>query len=187
MKSKIKTFDLVKSGMMVAIMSILAPLSAVNIGVIPITLAVAVVFLTGAVLTPLYAIMTITAYIILGAFGLPVFANAKSGLGVLFGPTGGYILAYIFMVLIISQAVKIFKKRSVIVLIPAFIIAVFVCYLFGTAWFLGIKNRGEDSYSLTKALELCVIPFIIPDLLKAAAVCIIVVGLQASLPKRFWE
>lgn len=186
METKIKTLGLVKSGMMTAIMCILSPWTF-TIQLIPITLSVAVILLIGSMLTPFYAVLSVTAYILLGGFGLPIFSNARAGFGVLFGPTGGYILAYIFMVLIVSFAIKIFKKRTLTVLIPSFLLAIFVCYLFGTAWFMGIKNMGENTFSLQKALQMCVIPFIVPDLLKAATVCIIVIGLQAALPKRFWK
>ncbi|HBY72577.1 MAG TPA: biotin transporter BioY, partial [Lachnospiraceae bacterium] len=64
---------------------------------IPFTLALFAIFLTGALLPPRAAFLSVFVYLLLGAFGLPVFAGFKGGIHVLTGMTGGYLMAYPFM------------------------------------------------------------------------------------------
>lgn len=63
---------------------------------VPFTLQVLVVLLAGAVLGPGLGVLSIVVYLLLGAFGVPVFASGSAGLGVLFGPLGGYLLSWPF-------------------------------------------------------------------------------------------
>lgn len=63
-------------------------------GLVPVTLQSMVVLLAGVMLGPSLGAASQVAYVALGAAGLPVFAGGAAGLGVLFGPTGGYLLAF---------------------------------------------------------------------------------------------
>ncbi|MWG34453.1 biotin transporter BioY [Halomarina oriensis] len=60
----------------------------------PVTLQVLAVFLAGLFLGPVWGSVSMAVYLVAGAVGLPVFAGATAGVGVLFGPTGGYLLSY---------------------------------------------------------------------------------------------
>ena len=62
------------------------------IGPVPVTLQVLFVLLAGAVLGAEMGALSVVIWIMLGAFGLPVFAGGKAGPMVLIGPTGGYLL-----------------------------------------------------------------------------------------------
>lgn len=127
---------------------------------IPINLALLAVHLTGVFLKPKYACLTILVYITLGLIGLPVFANFSGGAQILFGPTGGYIVGYLFDSLIISYGIELFKasSKSIIILVC---LGTFACYIFGTAWFIFVTHM-----SLSSSLMYCVIPFIPGDLIK---------------------
>lgn len=81
------------------------------------------------------------AYILLGAIGVPVFAGFKGGIGSLLGPTGGYIIGFIFTAFIAGLAAEHFGRKLQI-LIPAMILGILICYAFGTAWFVIMKD-GE--------------------------------------------
>lgn len=61
---------------------------------IPLTLQTLVVGLLASILPLRYSLQTILVYLLLGFIGLPVFANFKGGLGVLFSNTGGYLLGF---------------------------------------------------------------------------------------------
>lgn len=58
--------------------------------------------LIALILSPVHSAICIMAFILLGASGLPVFAGGSSGLGVLFGQTGGFILGFLFAAVAIS-------------------------------------------------------------------------------------
>jgi biotin transport system substrate-specific component len=68
---------------------------AIPVGNVPITLQVLLVILTGLLLPPLWAGAAILVYLLLGAFGLPVFSLARGGLAILWGPTGGYLYGFL--------------------------------------------------------------------------------------------
>lgn len=109
----------------------------------------------------------VTAYLLLGAVGAPVFSNFRGGLGVLLGTTGGYILGFFFQALLywlmtakLGEGMKMKLTASVLGLV--------LCYAFGTAWYLVLYARTGSPMGLMTALSYCVFPFIIPDLLKLA-------------------
>jgi biotin transport system substrate-specific component len=68
---------------------------AIPVGNVPITLQVLLVILTGLLLPPLWAGAAILVYLLLGAFGLPVFSLARGGLAIFWGPTGGYLYGFL--------------------------------------------------------------------------------------------
>ena len=136
------------------------------------TLAILAVLLTGSVLPPRWAFGAMACYLLLGAFGAPVFGGFKGGPGVLVGPTGGYLVAYPLMALLISwvcsKGTKTFWRCF-----AAMMSAMVLCYAFGTLWFCILTGRG-----LWAALAACVFPFVIPDVLKgvAASLCAVALG-----------
>lgn len=107
----------------------------------------------------------ILLYILLGAVGLPVFSGFSGGIGALFGTTGGYIIGFIFTGLIYWLLTSLFKK-NVIVSAAAMLVGLAVCYAFGTAWFVTLYSQTKGSITVSAALGFCVIPFIMPDIIK---------------------
>src|SRR5512136_1237114 len=65
---------------------------------VPFTLQTLFVLLAGAVMKR-YAVIPVFLYVILGTLGLPLFHNGVAGVGVLLGPTGGYLIGFIFAAL----------------------------------------------------------------------------------------
>src|ERR687898_928586 len=61
---------------------------------VPFTLQVLAVILSGLLLGPRYGALAQAIYVLIGAVGVPVFAQFTGGLGVVLGPTGGYLLSY---------------------------------------------------------------------------------------------
>ena len=78
-----------------------------------------------------------SVYILLGAAGLPVFAGFTGGVGILLGPTGGYILGFLFMALVYwlgeRRAGGALKGTAALLLL-----GLLLCYTFGTAWFRAV-------------------------------------------------
>ena len=63
---------------------------------VPFTLQVPMVVLSGLLLGVRYGALSQVVYLLLGAIGLPVFAKFSAGLGIILGPTGGYLVSYPF-------------------------------------------------------------------------------------------
>lgn len=88
------TRELVLAGMFAAVLAVISQLSIPTPGGVPVTIQVFGVALTGAVLGWKLGLCSVLVYILIGAAGLPVFANFGGGIRSLVGLTGGYILAW---------------------------------------------------------------------------------------------
>ena len=109
----------------------------------------------------------VTAYLLLGAVGAPVFSNFRGGLGVLLGTTGGYILGFFFTALLYwGMTAKL--GEALPVKLAAGVLGMATYYAFGTAWYLALYASTGSPVGLMTALGYCVFPFIIPDLIKLA-------------------
>lgn len=109
----------------------------------------------------------ITAYLLLGAVGAPVFSNFRGGVGVLLGTTGGYILGFFFTGLL-YWLMTARLGESPLVRIAAGVLGMATYYAFGTAWYLVLYASTGSPVSLMTALGYCVFPFVLPDLVKLA-------------------
>lgn len=109
----------------------------------------------------------VTAYLLLGAVGAPVFSNFRGGLGVLLGTTGGYILGFFFTALLYwLMTAKL--GESLPVKAVAGVLGMVTYYVFGTAWYLALTFQSGSPMGLMTALGYCVFPFLVPDLVKLA-------------------
>ena len=69
---------------------------------IPVTGQTFAVLMIGALLGARRASLSVLIYIMEGAAGLPVFAQGRGGFMVLSGPTGGYLVGFVFAVYIVG-------------------------------------------------------------------------------------
>jgi len=131
---------------------------------VPFTLQTLFVMLTGAVMKR-KAVIPVTAYVILGALGLPLFHNGMSGPGVLLGPTGGYLIGFILAALAVGIA---YESASRSVRIIGLAAGTMVTLLFGMMWLM--LSAGMN---LVPAFVAGVLPFIPGGALKAGVVYLI--------------
>lgn len=162
---KNKTRDMVYISIMAAIIAVCSWM--IIPGPVPFTLQTMGVFTAVGILGGRRGTLAILTYILLGAVGLPVFSGFNGGIGVLLGATGGYIAGFLFSALLMWGVESVFG-RSKPVLVLSMIAGLLVCYVFGTAWFMTVYSRNSGAIGLGTALMMCVIPYIIPDLLKIA-------------------
>lgn len=147
----------------------------IPVGIIPITLQTLAVALVGALLGWKRGIAAVFVYILMGLIGIPVFSGA-TGIVRLFGPTGGYIFGFLFLALIPGLAKMIPVKNvwgRLAVFYASMIVGMAVCYAFGTGWYM-ILNKC----TLEVAFTACVLPFIVPDLIKFVASVLLTVRLE---------
>jgi biotin transport system substrate-specific component len=164
-KSSTKTYDMVYIAMFAVLMAVCSWISIPT--VVPFTLQTFGVFMAVSMLGGKRGTISVLVYILLGAIGVPVFANMTGGFGVILGSTGGYIVGFLFSALAMWAFEKVSGPKPVIRIL-SMIVALIVCYAFGTAWFMVVYARTTGAIGLGTVLGWCVIPFIIPDLLKIA-------------------
>ena len=160
-----KTYDIVYIAVFAVIMAICSRISIP--AAVPFTLQTFGVFIAVGVLGGKRGSLSVLVFILLGAIGIPVFANFSGGIGVLAGPTGGYIIGFLFSALLMWAMEKLPGKKSVMQIV-SMIAGLIVCYAFGTVWFVIVYGRMNGPIGFTAALVSCVVPFIIPDIIKIA-------------------
>lgn len=130
--------------------SLLLPFSPV-----PLVFQSHICLLMGALLGSRLGALAVLAYLIEGAFGLPVFSLGRSGIGMLLGPTGGYLLGYLAGTWICGYMIERWPSKKFLAL-GLGNLAIFCCGLPQLSLFVGIE----------KAFYVGVLPFLIGDFLK---------------------
>lgn len=134
---------------------------------VPFTMQTFGVFAAVGILGGQRGTLSVLVYMILGALGMPVFSGMKGGIGALFGTTGGFVFGFLFSALLMWAAEYVFgRKKSVFLL--SMLAGLVVCYTIGTWWFLRVYGRESGTLSVAAALGWCVVPYLIPDILKIA-------------------
>lgn len=162
-KGQTTTYDLVYIGVFAVIIAICSWISIP--AAVPFTLQTMGVFLAVGILGGKRGTLAVLIYILLGAIGIPVFAGFTSGIGILMGNTGGYIVGFLFSALVMWGIEKIFG-RSRLVLAVSMIAGLLVCYAVGTMWFMFVYAHNTGAVGVMTVLGWCVFPFVIPDILK---------------------
>lgn len=160
-----KTKSLVYAAVMAALIALCAWITIPT--VVPFTLQTFAIFLAVGVLGGKLASLSVGVYLLLGAAGLPVFSGFSGGLGPFAGVTGGYLLGFLLIALVMWGA-EALLGRSPVVFVVSGIVGLAVCYAFGTAWFVLMYAASTGPIGVASALWTCVIPFLLPDGVKLA-------------------
>ena len=165
-----KTLDMVYIALFAVLIAICSWISIPTS--IPFTLQTFGVFVTVGVLGGKRGSFAIFIYLLLGAIGVPVFAGFTGGMGILLGNTGGYIIGFLASALLMWLMEKLLGRKTW-VLALSMVLGLIVCYAIGTAWFMIAYAQNTGSIGLATALGWCVIPFIIPDIVKIVLALIV--------------
>ena len=157
--NRLSIYQLCMMAMMAALMCILGPMS-IPIGQVPITFTNLVIYLAVYLLGTKMGTVSCLVYLLLGMAGLPVFSGYSGGFAKLAGPTGGYLVGFLFMAAISGIFVERFS-RNPFWSGAGMVLGTAVLYLFGTVWFV-LMMKCTVAY----ALAVCVVPFILGDLIK---------------------
>ena len=158
-----KTYDMVYIGIFAVLIAVCSWISIP--AAVPFTLQTFGVFMAVEVLGGKRGTMAVLVYILMGAVGIPVFAGFQGGIGVIFNTTGGYIVGFLCSALIVWAAESLFGKKPLVRLL-SMAAGLIACYALGTIWFMVVYGRTTGAVGLMTVLGWCVIPFIIPDLVK---------------------
>ena len=164
-----KTLNLTYGALFTALIAVCAWISVpVPKPFVPFTMQTFAVFSAVMVMGGRRGLMSIIAYLLIGAAGAPVFAGFRGGLGVLLGNTGGYLIGFAALALVYWLITALLGDDALWVKILSGAAGLIACYAFGTAWFM-ISGAGGSGYAgIISSLSLCVFPFVIPDFIKMA-------------------
>ncbi len=146
---------------------------------VPMTLQTFAVMAIAAAYGSRLAVATVLVYLAEGLLGMPVFANtppAVAGPAYFLGPTGGFLMGFVAIALIVGIATDRGWDRSVPKLFAAMIVADVVCFILGFAWLAWFAqlSSGATGLGLASAWKNGVVPFLLADLVKIAlAACLI--------------
>lgn len=175
------TLDLVLIAVLAAVIAALGIVPPVPVGGlgVPITLQSMGVMLTGALLGPVRGMLSAAVVVVLALAGLPILSGGRGGLGVLFGPTGGYLIGWVVGALVVGLSVKFWAirirprvRRVVAVGLSCVVGGIVVVYAFGVPWTAVVAGVG-----LTKAALLALI-YLPGDLVKAVLAALIAVSVH---------
>lgn len=127
---------------------------------VPFTLQTLAVLLCGAALGFRLGALSQATYVLAGLCGAPVFAQAKFGPAALFGPTGGYLVAFVFAAGLVGLLVEKGWNRSIFGAAAIFLAGEAIILLVGAGW-LSVWLRDAK-----QAIALGVVPFLLSDALK---------------------
>lgn len=159
MEKKSNVYKMAIIGVMAAVICILGPLS-IPIGIIPISFTNLAIYFALYILGMKKGTISYIVYMLIGFVGIPVFSNFTSGPSRLLGPTGGYIIGFLFMALIAGFLIDYFFDKWYICFM-GMILGTVVCYVIGTIWL-----SFQANIPITAALGAGVLPFIPGDLFK---------------------
>lgn len=166
-----------KMAVCVAIICISAYLSfPIPFTTIPFTFLTLALLLTAFLLTPSQTFIVLIVYVLLGAVGLPVFVGGSGGIGALLSPSGGYLLGFI-----VAYPISSMLKGHDAKLLHYFVaglVSIPITYFFGVAGLCLITK-----ISITQAIIIGALPFIIGDIVKNFLAAYIGSHLQKVLPK----
>ena len=146
---------------------------------VPFTLQTFGVFFVLGLLKGRRGFYSVAVYILMGLVGIPVFSGFTGGAGVFLGPTGGFIIGFAVAALFYRLVSSLFEDKLLVRVVLMFS-GLLLCYALGTVWYAFVFASGEAG-GFVSALTVCVVPFVIPDILKGAAAAV----LSRSLEKRF--
>ena len=170
-KNTSRAQSIVRIALTIAIMAVSAWIS-IPIGPVPFTLQCFAIAFAICVLPAKECLASVGGYLVLGAFGVPVFSSMRGGISILAGVTGGFLWGYFIGALaglaVLAAFRKMGKDRTFVACLCACVAYLLCTYLCGTVQFMGVAGA-----SVQAALAACVIPFVPVDIAKLVAASLV--------------
>lgn len=165
-----------------ALIALFAALTAVMTQIIiplqpvPLSLGLFGVLLCAAVLPLKLSFTAQLVYLLLGAFGAPVFSYFSGGFHKLVGPTGGYLVGYLALTLVVGLLQRRFPRAGMLGGAVILGLGVAVCHALGTLWLaVGLGYTPGQAFLVGSA------PFLVFDACKAVGAAAVGLRLRALL------
>jgi len=131
---------------------------------VPLTLQTLFTLLAGMTLGSVMGASSQIIYVLLGVIGLPVFAGFKAGIGILFGPTGGFLLGFIVSAYFVGKIIELKKEKNFYYYLVAGLVGTLIIYIAGITQLSLVIGIGAK-----KAITIGMFPFLPGDIFKIIA------------------
>lgn len=170
----LKTQNIIICGLFASITAVLSQISIpLPFTIVPLTMQIFSVALTGLILGSKKGLISIIIYLLLGAIGVPVFAQMSGGLGILMGPTGGFLLGCPLMAFVVGYVSE--RSSSKLYILLSMVLGLSVVYITGTIMFSVVTKS-----TIQESILACVAPFVVVDLIKL----FLATSIEISISKR---
>lgn len=174
-KSRLSTKDLCIIGVFSALICVLSQIGIPMPYGVPMTLQTFIIAFTGIVLGSKRGLIATCIYVLIGAVGIPVFAGFTGGFGVLFGPTGGFILSFPIIAYFSGKGSETNKLNFCMIFIT---LGYIINYIFGMIMFSVVSGS-----TLWIAFISCVLPFIPTSIIKVIISAVLGLKVKNKLMK----
>jgi biotin transport system substrate-specific component len=175
----LKASTITRVALMAAVTAAAAQIT-VPLSPVPFTLQVLAVILSGLLLGVRHGALAQAVYVLVGAIGVPVFAGFKGGLGILLGPTGGYLISYPLAAAVAGLAAhtvaRASRRRALWTGFLWGCAGLAVIYALGATWLAVVAGLSP-----TEALATGVLPFVIFDLIKVGLAALVAVAAAPAI------
>jgi biotin transport system substrate-specific component len=166
---KIKTKDMILTALFAALTAIGA-LIRIPVGPVPITLQDLFTALSGIILGPFLGSLSQLLYVLLGLFGVPVFASGNVGISAILSPSFGYLIGFIISPIIIGKIITNKINPSFLKILIATAVGLLAIYLIGIPYmYIILHNVQHINITLIKALQIGFLVFLPGDIIKCIA------------------
>ena len=167
--TRLSVYDIALISVFVAVIAVCS-LITIPLAV-PFTMQIFGVFLAIGLLGTKRAVICITAYLLLGMVGAPVFSSFQGGVQVLFGQTGGFLMGFVLSALLSGELIKRVGGKFVLIFL-SMLAGLLACYLCGILWLVLVF-----SFDFSVAVIVCA-PLIVFDVVKIALASVLSMRLR---------
>jgi len=158
-RSRVSDVVLVLAGVLLTALAAQVQIPAIPV---PFTLQTLAVLVIGATYGSSRGAITMGAYAVVGVLGFPVFAGGASGIDVIFGATGGFLLGFIFAAALIGRLAELNWSSDALRMFVSYVLGSFVIYAIGVP-VLAMSAFASDLVAATSYM----LPYLIWDAVKA--------------------
>jgi biotin transport system substrate-specific component len=182
---KINTKDMILAALFAALTAVGAVILKIPVGPVPITLQFLFTALAGVMLGSKLGALSQLIYVVMGLFGLPVFAGGSGGPSTVFSPSFGYIVGFIVGAYLIGKIAEGDRNPTFGRLFLASAAGLIVIYAMGTPYLYIILNKvNKVDITMYGALKAGVLMFIPGDLVKCMLTALLGVRVIPTLKRQ---
>lgn len=143
---------------------------------VPLSLQTLFTLLAGMVLGSARGALSQVIYVFLGVIGLPVFAGFKAGIGILFGPSGGFLWGFIICAFLVGKMMEGKRGENIFYYFLVGLMGTIIIYILGIAQLSLVLGIG-----IRRAIAIGILPFLLGDILKIIAASFITRKLKSII------